>query len=141
MKSSFRFLIMLILLAACSVAGAQTKTLVKPQTKVEVFYFHPDDRCPIDQSIEANTVKVMQTDFAKQVKDGTILFRVINTDDKSLANIVSKFDINAQALYIVKHEKGKEVQKDLTRFAFDYGQSNPGKFKAGLIDEINKALK
>ncbi|MCX6245650.1 MAG: nitrophenyl compound nitroreductase subunit ArsF family protein [Bacteroidetes bacterium] len=141
MKTSFRFLMVLVLTATVSFAGAQTKTPVKTQPKVEVYYFHPDDRCPIDQSIESNTVKVMQSDFAKQVKDGTILFRVINTDDKSAANIVSKFDINAQALYIVKIDKGKEIQKDLTKFAFDFGQSNPGKFKAGLIDEINKALK
>jgi len=79
--------------------------------------------------------------FAKETGNGTIIFRVINTDDKSNAKITAKFDINAQALYIVKLEKGKEIQKDLTRFAFDYGQSNPGKFKSGLKDEIEKALK
>jgi hypothetical protein len=40
----------------------------------------------------------------------------------------------------VKLNKGKEIQKDLTRFAFDYGKSNPGKFKADLKREIEKAL-
>ena len=84
---------------------------------------------------------MMQSFFAKEIKAGTILFSVINTDDKSNAKITAKFDINAQALYIVKLEKDKEIQKDLTRFAFDYGQSNPGKFKSGLKDEIEKALK
>ncbi len=119
----------------------QSKGKENDLPKVDVFYFHPSERCPIDQSIEANTKTVMQSYFAKETRNGTILFKVINTEDKTNAKIVAKFDINAQALYIVKLEKGKEVQKDLTRFAFDFGQSNPGKFKSGLKDEIEKALK
>jgi len=124
-----------------TVSVAQKKVPVTSITKVWVYYFHPDERCPIDQSIEANTKTVMQSHFAKETSNGTILFKVINTEDKTNAKIVAKFDINAQALYIVKLEKGKEVQKDLTRFAFDFGQSNPGKFKSGLKAEIEKALK
>jgi hypothetical protein len=141
MKKILIVSVILGMIAAFTAVSAQPKTSVKAQPKVEVYYFHPGDRCPIDQSIEENTIKVMYTNFAKEIKDGTILFGVINTDDKTTAKLASKFDINAQALYIVKIEKGKEIQKDLTRFAFDYGQSNPGKFKAGLIDEIKKELK
>lgn len=141
MKTSFSILIFLVLLASVSALFAQQKTTVKSKPKVKVYYFHPDDRCPIDQAIEANTTKVMQTDFSKEIREGTIFFQVINTDDKSAAATVSKFDINAQALYVIKIEKGKEFQKDLTNFAFDYGQSNPGKFKARLKEEISDALK
>jgi hypothetical protein len=109
--------------------------------KVEVYYFHPNERCPIDQSIEANTKQVMKSFFSNETGTGTIVFKVINTEDKANGKITAKFDINAQALYIVKLDKGKEIQNDLTRFAFDYGQSNPGKFKAGLKTAIEKALK
>jgi len=124
-----------------SFVTAQNKVKASSTVKVEVYYFHPTDRCPIDQSIEANTKTVMQSFFPKETGNGTITFRVINTDDKADAKVIAKFNINAQALYIVKLEKGKEIQKDLTRFAFDYGQSNPGKFKADLKAEIEKALK
>ena len=120
---------------------SQNKISTVNKAKVEVYYFHPTERCPIDQSIEANTKTVMKSFFSTETGSGKIVFRVINTEDKTTANITSKFDINAQALYIVKLENGKEISKDLTRFAFDYGQSNPGKFKAGLKDEIEKALK
>lgn len=129
--------IVLFLLSTMGIFTAWSQT---KQMKLQVYYFHPTERCPIDQSIETNTNSVMQTYFAKQIKDGTILFKVLNTEDKANAKIVSKFDINAQALYIVKLAKGKETQKDLTRFAFDYGKSNPGKFKADLKGEIEKAL-
>lgn len=132
---------LLILLLTSTSGLSQTKGQGSNQLKVKVFYFHPSDRCPIDQSIEDNTKTVMQSYFSKETANGTILFKVLNTDDKVNAPVVSKFDINAQALYIVKVVNGKEIQKDLTRFAFDYGKSNPGKFKADLKAEIENALK
>jgi hypothetical protein len=130
-------------LALVSTPMIQAQNTVKPaqQTKVKVYYFHPEERCPIDQSIEANTKNVMQSAFREKIKDGTIDFRIINTDDKANAKLVSGFDINAQALYLVKIVKGKETKLDMTKFAFDYGQSNPLKFKKGLKDEIEKNLK
>lgn len=123
------------------IAWSQTKGQGSSPSKVQVYYFHPSERCPIDQSIEANTKAVMQTYFAKETANGTILFKVLNTEDKANLAVVSKFDINAQALYIIRLENGKEISKDLTRFAFDYGKSNPGKFKATLKSEIDNALK
>lgn len=140
MKTS-QLLILLVLLADLAVVKAQNKIPANNKTKVEVYYFHPTERCPIDQAIEENTKKLMQTDFAKEIKDGTIKFQVLNTEDKANAKIVSKFDINAQALYVVKLDKGKEIKNDLTNFAFSNGQSNPLKFKYRLKDEIGKALK
>jgi hypothetical protein len=113
-------------------------TALKP--RVEVYYFHPTERCPIDQSIEDNTRRLMQSSFAKEIKDGTIKFQVINTDDKSQVKTVARFDINAQALYVVKLADGKENKNDLTHFAFSNGLSNPARFKSGLKDEIEKAL-
>jgi len=83
----------------------------------------------------------MQTRFAKEMKEGTIKFQVINTDDKSQAKTVARFEINTQALYVVKRIHGKEIKNDLTQFAFSFGQSNPGRFKSGLKDEIENALK
>jgi hypothetical protein len=137
-----KILILFVLLGMIGTSGsAQSKVQENTLPKVQVYYFHPSDRCPIDQSIEANSKIVIQSFFSKEIKDGAILFRVINTDDKANTKITAKFDINAQALYVVKLDKGKEIQNDLTRFAFDYSKSNPGKFKAGLKDEIEKALK
>lgn len=111
------------------------------KSKVEVYYFHPIERCPIDQSIEENTIKLMNSSFSKEMKEGTIKFQIINTDDKSQAKTVARFEINAQGLFVVKLSNGKEIKNDLTHFAFDYGLSNPERFKIGLKDAIEKALK
>jgi hypothetical protein len=123
------------------VISAQKPAAVNGSAKLEIYYFHPNERCPIDQSIEETTRKMMRTDFAKEIKDGTIKFQVLNTDDQANAKIVGKFEMNAQALFLVTHVKGKEVKNDLTEFAFSNCQSNPGKFKAGLKQEILQAIK
>ena len=133
-------IVFLVFMTGFTHALAQGKPVVS-KTKVEVYYLHPNERCPIDQSIEGNTIRLMNSSFAKEIKDGTIEFQIINTDDKSQAKTVARFDINAQGLFIVKISNGKETQNDLTHFAFDYGLSNPERFKNGLKDEIGKALK
>jgi hypothetical protein len=113
----------------------------KSAAKLEVYYFHPTERCPIDQSIEETTRKMMQNDFAKEIKEGTIKFQVLNTDDKANEKIAGKFEINSQALYLVTFVKGKEIKNDLTEFAFSNCLNNPAKFKSGLKQEILQALK
>jgi hypothetical protein len=134
------FIISLLFIVTGLTNGFSQMKSVAKTPRVEVYYFHPTDRCPIDQSIEDNTRKMMQSSFAREIKEGTIKFRIINTDDKSQAQTVARFDINAQALYVVKHANGKEQQNDLTHFAFSNGLNNTAKFRAGLKDEIEKAL-
>jgi hypothetical protein len=134
-------LLFLFFIAFIPFVNTQNKPKTASNPKVEVYYFHPTERCPIDQAIEENTRATMQASFAKEVKEGTIKFQVLNTDDKVNAKTAAKFDFNAQALYIVKLEKGKEIKNDLTEFAFSCGLSNPSKFKTRLKEEIENALK
>ncbi len=140
MEKAYVILSVLLVFGGFRDGFGQGKTVVSTP-KLEVYYFHPTERCPIDQSIEQNLLKLMQSSFAKEIKDGKIKFQVINTDDKSQAKTVARFDINAQALYIVSRKNGKEIKNDLTRFAFDYGQSNPDRFRSGLKVEIDNSLK
>jgi hypothetical protein len=109
--------------------------------KAELYYFHPTERCPIDQQIEELSRALISKEFSARIKDGSLKFMVINTEDKSQAKLVSRFDINAQALYLVTFPSGKEHKNDLTEFAFSNAQSNPGKFRSQLKQEILNALK
>jgi hypothetical protein len=140
MKNAFFFLVFWGVLAQSPVIRAQGNTAAPVKAKVTVYYFHPNERCPIDQSIEENTKDLLKKEYANEIKAGTLKLQVLNTDDKANAKLVSQFQINAQALYIVKLDKGKEIKTDLTKFAFEFGLSNPSKFRNGLADEIDKAL-
>lgn len=141
MNSRILFVLLTLLFTGPFLAVSQEKKEVQAKPKVEVYYFHPNERCPIDQSIEENLRKLMQTSYAKEMRDGTIRFRIVNTDDKANQKFANGFEINAQALYIITQDHGKEVRTDLTEFAFANGQSNVEKFKVGIRDEIDKALK
>jgi len=136
-----KLLLVATVLLQSQIAFGQNGIPDNDNVKLEVYYFHPTERCPIDQCIEETTRKVIQTEFAKQIKDGAIKFQVLNTDHKANIAIVGRFEMNAQALYLVTSIKGKEVKTDLTEFAFSNCQHNPGKFKAGLKQEILQALK
>jgi hypothetical protein len=140
MKRKSVFLILFII-GLIPLMNAQNTQKPASTPKVEVYYFHPTERCPIDQAIEENTRQTMQTYFSKDIKSGKINFQVLNTEDKANAKIVARFEMNAQALYLVRNVNGKAIQTDLTTFAFDYGKSNPQKFKLRLKDEIENALK
>ncbi len=121
--------------------SAQKPMAGKVNTKLEVYYFHTSERCPIDQAIEEHTRKLLQSDYAREIKDGIIKFRVLNTDDKASKPITDKFEINAQALYLVTFPNGKQVKNDLTEFAFSCAQNNPGKFISRMKAEINSSIK
>jgi len=140
MKKYLKFFLGLILILLGMAVNAQKPTPAKVTPKLETYYFHTSERCPIDQAIEDHTRKLMQSEYAGEVKAGTIKFRVLNTDDKSNAGITGKFEINAQALYLVTFVNGKEVRNDLTEFAFSCAQNNPGKFIARMKAEINSAI-
>lgn len=140
MKKAISIIFLVILSITLPIFG-QKQAAKNSKLKVKVYYFHPDERCPIDQSVEKNTIDLMQSVYKDKIKEGVIEFRVVNTDDKSNDPLVTDFEINAQALYIVSVGKGKETKTDLTKFAFDWGLSNPMKFKKGLKEEIEKNLK
>jgi len=141
MKLSVRLFVFLAILVIAGNAVAQKGQAGQKKPIVRVYYFHPNERCPIDQTIEENTLATMSGDFKSQVKEGLIKCEVVNTDDKANAKLVSKFEINAQALYVVHLKNGKEMKTDLTEFAFSTSQNNPAKFKSRLKAEILAALK
>lgn len=131
----------LAMIIAGQLVSAQSPKPAESHPRLAIYYFHTGERCPIDQSIEDHTRKLIQSDYAKDIKAGTIKFRVLNTEDKSNAGIIANFEINAQALYLVTYVNGKEVKNDLTEFAFSCAQNNPGKFVSRMKAEINSAIK
>ena len=141
MRYLIPFLFCCLILTSTDMLQAQTKPAATGKPKAELYYFHPSERCPIDQSIEEITRKLMQTDFGKPIREGTLKFQVINTDDPANEKIVKRFIINAQALFLVTFPGGKEKQNDLTEFAFSTAHSNPGKFRTVLKQDVLDALK
>jgi hypothetical protein len=134
-------LILILGLLSFSLATGQNKTVPAAQAKLLVYYFHGTNRCATCLAIEENTKKALQTNFAKEMKDGTVKFQSINVDDEKDKALAEKYQAAGSALWITRIAGGKEEKKDMTNFAFSYGRSNPEKFITGLKEEITKELK
>ena len=117
------------------------KTDKKNVNRVEVYYFHATRRCPTCMAIEENTKKTLDNYFAKELKDGSVSFNVVNIDEPNNKKLAEKYEASGSALFLSQIGSGKENKTDLTDFAFSYGRNNPEKFMTGLKDKIIELLK
>lgn len=108
---------------------------------VEVIYFHGKQRCVTCRAIEQNTKDVLNAQYAKQMQSGQVVLRVIDISKKENEAIAEKYQVTWSSLFLVSHKNGKEQAENLTEFAFGNARSNPDKFKEGLQQRINQALK
>lgn len=129
-------------LTANFTATAQTQKAPAANTsnRVEVLDFHTDHRCATCLEIEKLTRKLLNEQYANEVKAGKITFRLINADDKANVAIVEKYLAYGTTLVVSSTKSGKESHVDLTNFAFlNYNKAD--KFTARLRQEVDAALK
>ena len=73
-------MVSLILLACGEKSNAVTVKEQSGQVRdfVEVLYFHGKQRCMTCRSIEQNTKELLESKFQRQMKEGKVVFRVID---------------------------------------------------------------
>ena len=108
---------------------------------VEVLYFHGKQRCVTCRSIEQNTKELLESKFQRQMKEGKVVYRVIDISKTENAQIAEKYEVTWSSLFLVQHKNGKEKAENLTEFAFGHSRTQPEVFKKGLAEKINQALK
>ena len=109
----------------------------KPQVRqngVEVLSFHAKKRCPTCIAIEQLTREVVESEFATQLADSSLVLRVVDIAENE--ELADQYEITWSALLVNRYKDGK----DLTRFAFANARTNPEKFKAELKAQIEKML-
>ena len=74
-----------------------------------VYYFHSNTRCPTCQSIESQSHETVQADFATQLKQGEITWKILNYEQAGVAPLAQKFEIQMPVVVLVKM-KGGQVQ-------------------------------
>lgn len=131
-----------VVYASNSSSGSKNcASTIEKEDMIEVLYFHGKQRCISCKAIENLTKEVLEADFAKELKDGKIVFKVINISTKEGEKIADKYEVSWSSLYINKWEKGKERRNNMTEFSFSYAKSSPEKFKAGIKEKISNLLK
>lgn len=138
MRKLFLLLVSVAFTACGQPSGAQIAESAPMADGVEVLSFHTKQRCPTCIAIERLTREVVETDFAAQLADRRLVFRILDiSENEALAD---KYEITWSSLLVNRSENGVSSVNDLTKFAFANARTNPEKFKAELKAEIGKQL-
>ena len=77
------------------------------QGGLAVYYFHGDIRCPTCRAIESQTKDVVERDFADQLNNRQIAWKVLNYDKPESADLVSKFDVHMANVVLARIADGQ----------------------------------
>lgn len=109
--------------------------------RVEVIYFHGKQRCATCMAIEKSIGEVINSRFAKELKNGTLVFRTVDISTPEGEELADKYEVTWSSLYVNTWKDGKETRSDMTEFAFNNARNNPDAFKNELADKISQSLK
>lgn len=122
-----------------SESAAQAKNSVK--NHVEVIYFHGKQRCATCVAIERHAKEVVDAMFANEVKDGKVVFKIVDISTPEGEALADKYEVTWSSLFVNAWKEGKETRNNMTEFAFGNARRNPDSFKKGLSAQIRQALK
>lgn len=107
---------------------------------VTVYYLHSSARCVTCRAVEAQTLAVLQTDFAADVKAGTVVWKTLNYEEPAGAGLAEKFGVASFAVVLAKSDGGEvRVWKRLDRAGAIVGDKP--RFAAYVREELRQMLR
>lgn len=131
-------------LVACGNGNAKNKKSAAPENtkdRTEVLYFHGKQRCATCMAIEQNTRAVVEEQFADELKNGTLVFRIIDISEPENEAIADKYEVTWSSLIVSRWQGGKESAENLTEYAFANARTAPETFREGLAAKIRELQK
>ncbi len=88
----------------------------KTDPAVVAYYFHTTRRCYSCKKIEAYSKEAIEGGFAEELKNGTLEFHSVNTDEAENKHFIKDYQLYTKSLVISKIEDGKQTKwKNITR--------------------------
>ena len=81
--------------------------------RVDVIYFHVNQRCPTCICFEDRVNHVIETDFKDAIASGKLTYRVLNAQQEQNAEIARKYGVVGSQLFINTVINGKDSIKDI----------------------------
>jgi hypothetical protein len=94
-------------------AAREAPTVVTPSVRshrVVAYYFHTTYRCASCRAIEAYSHEALETAFAGEIKDGRILWKVVNVEVKGNEHFVKDYSLYTKSLVLVNEVRGKPAE-------------------------------
>jgi hypothetical protein len=100
-----------ILAASFPASGSAKEGQQAPNSpKVIAYYFHTTFRCSSCRKIEAYSHEAIESGFAKELKDGTLEWRVINVEESDNRHFVDDYRLFTKSLILVRLNEGKQKE-------------------------------
>ena len=77
--------------------------------KTIVYYFHGKARCTSCVKIEQYTAEALQKGFAAPLKDGTMQWSMVDTDEKANAHFVKDYGLYTKSVVLVRVRDGRQI--------------------------------
>ena len=106
--------------------------------KVEVLYFHPRIRCVSCNDVEKYAREVTKDEFAKEMKDGKLVFKSLEIDDPKNKKLVDELGVTGSSLYVVASGGGKMEHGEIKSVWLHW--NDPEKCKDIITSELNSVL-
>jgi hypothetical protein len=92
--------------------GIATVTTAKPEGEAPddglvVYYFHGNTRCATCEAIEAQSHDALKTHFAGELQDGSVVWKVLNYENPSGADLANEFGIQVPVVVLARMKDGK----------------------------------
>jgi hypothetical protein len=111
-------------------------------TKVIVYYFHGQARCPTCHKLEQYSKEVIEASFKDALASGNLEFKVVNVEDKGNEHFVDEYKLYTKALVLLLIKDGKEIKSTNLDKIWEY-VGNKQKFfnyvKSGVGDYLREA--
>ena len=144
MRKIFVFLVVTLIWTACGNSKESSETTVPIallQDGVEVLSFHSKQRCPTCIAIENETRNLLNSSFAQQLADSTVVFRVFDLSEKENQQIAEHYQVSFSSLILVKYVNGQPEVHNLTEYAFSKARVAPEEFKEELVERMEGLLR
>lgn len=92
----------------------ETQPSAEPAAKPDkaqfiVFYFTGKARCASCHKIENYTKESVEKNFAKELKDGTMVFKMVDIDEPEFSHFIKDYDLFTKSVVVSKVVGGKET--------------------------------
>lgn len=77
---------------------------------IVLYYLHMNRRCMTCGKLETYSKEAIETGFAEQLKDSSIVFRVENFEQEGNEHFAKKYQLYSQSLIISRQHNGKETE-------------------------------
>lgn len=112
----------------------------KPSHYLVATYFHNTFRCPTCHKIEELSADAIRSNFSEALKNGTLVWRVINVDEPGNQHYNKDYQLYTKSLIISEVKDGKEIRWKNLEKVWTFVRDDQ-KFEQYVTSEIHDWLK